>query len=120
MFLRSRTRPVRRTDNLPLSVILNISQPCRPPRPATGYLYFFENSKVKVEVTLRLTVSQSACLGIEPTVGLVTRCYFLSDGFSLKFAVLFLWGALSDERTGLQFAVQSLNGSSCVEPTTIL
>jgi hypothetical protein len=26
----------------------------------------------------------------------------------LKIAVLFLWGALSNERTGLQFAVQSL------------
>jgi hypothetical protein len=34
--------------------------------------------------------------------------------------VLFLWGALSDERTGLQFAVQSLNGPSRAEPVTIL
>jgi hypothetical protein len=32
----------------------------------------------------------------------------------------FLWGALSDERTGLQFTVQSLNGPSRVEPVTIL
>jgi hypothetical protein len=39
----------------------------------------------------------------------VTRYYFLSEGCCLKVAVLFLWGALSDERTGLQFAVQSLN-----------
>jgi hypothetical protein len=38
-------------------------------------------------------------------VGLATRYYFLSEYYSLKFAVLFLWGALSDERTGLQFAV---------------
>jgi hypothetical protein len=37
---------------------------------------------------------------------------FLSEGFCLKVAVLFLWGALSDERTGLQFAVQSLNDPS--------
>jgi hypothetical protein len=34
----------------------------------------------------------------------VTRYYFLPDGFCLKVAVLCLWGALSDERTGLQFA----------------
>jgi hypothetical protein len=46
--------------------------------------------------------------------------YFLSEGFCLKFAVLFLWDALSDERTGLQFAVQSLNGPSRAEPVTIL
>jgi hypothetical protein len=53
-------------------------------------------------------------------VGLVTRYYFLSEGCCLKVAVLFLWGALSDERTGLQFAAQSLNGPSRAEPVTIL
>jgi hypothetical protein len=36
-------------------------------------------------------------------VGIVTRYYFLSECYCLNFAVLFLWGALSDERTGLQF-----------------
>jgi hypothetical protein len=46
------------------------------------------------------TDSQSECLGIEPTVVLVTRYYFLSE-----VAVLSLLGALSDERKGLQFAV---------------
>jgi hypothetical protein len=54
--------------------------------------------------------SQSVCLGAEPTLGLVTRYYFLSEGCCLKAAVLSLWGALSDERTSLQFAVKSLNG----------
>jgi hypothetical protein len=73
----------------------------------------------EVEVTLRLTVSQSVRLGVDPTLGLVTRYYFLS-GFCLKTAVLFLWGALSDERTGLQFAVRSLNGPSRAEPVTLL
>jgi hypothetical protein len=34
--------------------------------------------------------------------------------------ILFLWGALSDGRTGLQFAVQSLNGPSLTEPITTL
>jgi hypothetical protein len=38
-------------------------------------------------------------------VGLATSYYFLSECCCQKFAVLFLWGALSDERTGLQFAV---------------
>jgi hypothetical protein len=37
-----------------------------------------------------------------------------------KVAVLFLWGAFSDERTGVQVAVQSLNGPSRTEPVTIL
>jgi hypothetical protein len=55
---------------------------------------------VEVEVTLRLTVLVSSTL-----VGLATRYYFLSECRCLKFAVLYLLGALSDERTGLQFAV---------------
>jgi hypothetical protein len=38
-------------------------------------------------------------------VGLATRYYFLSECCCLKFAVFFLWGAHSDEKTGLQFAV---------------
>jgi hypothetical protein len=32
--------------------------------------------KVKVKVILRLTVCQSVHLGVEPTLGLVTRCCF--------------------------------------------
>jgi hypothetical protein len=67
-----------------------------------------------------MTDSQLVCVGVEPTMGLVTRYCFLSEGFCLKVAVLFLWSALSDERMGLQFAVQSLNGPSCAEPITIL
>jgi hypothetical protein len=59
--------------------------------------------QVKVKVTLQLTVSQSLCQGIEPTLRLVTRYYFLSEGCFLKFAFLSLWGALSDERSGLSF-----------------
>jgi hypothetical protein len=53
------------------------------------------------EVTLRLTVSHYA-------LALATRCYFLSECCCLKFAVLYLLGALFDERTGLQFAVHSI------------
>jgi hypothetical protein len=65
------------------------------------------------------SVSQPAYLGVEATLGLVTSYYFLSEGCCLKFAVLFPWGALSDERTRLQFAVQSLNGPSRAETVTI-
>jgi hypothetical protein len=61
-----------------------------------------------VEVTLQLTVGQSICRGIEPTLGLVTKYYFLSEGCFLKFAVLSLWGSLSDERSGLSFVFLSL------------
>jgi hypothetical protein len=38
----------------------------------------------KVKVTLRLMVGQSVCLGVEPTLGLATRYYFLSEGCWLK------------------------------------
>jgi hypothetical protein len=53
-------------------------------------------------------------------MGLVTRYYLLSEGCCLKVAVLSLWGALSDERTGLQFAVQSFNVPSPAESVTVL
>jgi hypothetical protein len=38
----------------------------------------------EVEVSLQLTVSQSICQGIKPSLRLVTRYYFLSQGFCLK------------------------------------
>jgi hypothetical protein len=38
----------------------------------------------------------------------------------MKIVVLFLWGSLSDERTVLQFAVESLSGSSRTESVIIL
>jgi hypothetical protein len=50
-----------------------------------------------VKVTLQLTVSQSVSLGAGPQPGLMTRYLLHFD------TVLFLWGALSDERTGLSF-----------------
>jgi hypothetical protein len=51
---------------------------------------------------------QSVCRGVEPTLGLVTRYYFLSEGRRLKVAILFLWCDLSDERSGLPFGILSL------------
>jgi hypothetical protein len=49
---------------------------------------------------------QSVYLGVEPTLGLVTRYYFPSESCCLKVTFLFLWGALSDERTGVHFSVK--------------
>jgi hypothetical protein len=40
-----------------------------------NYSWFFELFKVKVKIMLRLTVSQSVCLSVEPRLGLMTRCY---------------------------------------------
>jgi hypothetical protein len=45
------------------------------------------------------SVSQSVSLGVEPHLGLMTRYLLLFDSYGLGF----LWGALSDERTGLSF-----------------
>jgi hypothetical protein len=52
----------------------------------------------KVKATLRLTVSQLVCLGVESNLGLLTRDFFFP-----KVTVLSFWGALSDERSGLSF-----------------
>jgi hypothetical protein len=60
--------------------------------------------EAEVEVTFGLTVSQYVLVS-STLEGLATRYYFLSECCCLKFVVLFLWSALSDERTGVQFAV---------------
>jgi hypothetical protein len=52
--------------------------------------------------TLRLTVGRAMYLGVVPALGLVTRDSFLLP--LLKAAVLSLWGALSDEMSGLNTA----------------
>jgi positive regulator of sigma E activity len=56
-------------------------------------------AQVKVKVTLRLKVSQSVNLGVEPHQGLMTRYLLLS----WQLRSCFLWVVLSDERTGLSF-----------------
>jgi hypothetical protein len=49
-------------------------------------------TKVKVKVILRLTVCQSVRLGVEPTLGLVTRCCFPLEGMYLKICCpVFCW-----------------------------
>jgi hypothetical protein len=39
----------------------------------------------KVKVTLRLTVSQSVSLGVEPHLGLMTRYLILFDSYGLVY-----------------------------------
>jgi hypothetical protein len=46
---------------------------------------------------------ENLVLQAEVEVGFTARYYFLSECCCLKFVVLFLWSALSDERAGLQF-----------------
>jgi hypothetical protein len=86
------------------SVCLGIKYSC-----GTCDQILFPVLKVKVKVTLQLTVSQSLCQGIKPILGLVTRYYFLSKGCFLKFAFLPLWGALSDEVGSVICLSQSSN-----------
>jgi hypothetical protein len=69
----------------------------------TGNPYSFDRGfitpkRIRVRVTLQLTVSQSVCLSVEPPLGLMARYLFFS-----KVTVLSLWGALSDERVGQSF-----------------
>jgi hypothetical protein len=45
----------------------------------TTILLHVRSGQVRVRVTLRLTVSQSVCLGVEPNLGQLTRVYFLLE-----------------------------------------
>jgi hypothetical protein len=47
--------------------------------------------KVKVKVSLRLTVGQSVSLGVEPHLGLMTRYLLLLDSYGLFFVGRPLW-----------------------------
>jgi hypothetical protein len=55
-------------------------------------------TKIKVKVTLRLTVSQSVSFSVEPHLGLMTIYLLWFDRYGPLCR-----GALSDERTGLSF-----------------
>jgi hypothetical protein len=59
--------------------------------------------RVRVRVTLRLTVYQSVHLGVEPTLGLTTRCYF-------PLEVWCFWGLRSryDYRSVSQYVLASI------------
>jgi hypothetical protein len=103
------------------------SHPCTPidmlPQVATAAAYprtasscgqmnsrlLSQSVRVRVRVTLQLTVSQSVRLGVEPDLGLLNRDNFF---FFWKVTVLSFGGALSDERSGLSFvSLQSVYSS---------
>jgi hypothetical protein len=51
------------------------------------------------------TDGQSVCLGVEHPCGTCDQILLPVGMLLSEIAVLYLWGALSDERTGLEFAV---------------
>jgi hypothetical protein len=53
-----------------------------------------KTSRVRVRVTLQLTVSQSVCLGVEPNLGLLTR-YLTSFFFFESYCLVVSFGAPS-------------------------
>jgi hypothetical protein len=69
------------------------------PKPPASHFSQLQLS-AKVKVILLPTVSRPVCLGVKPHLGHKTRFLLLSD-----IAGLFMWGALSDERTGLSFTI---------------
>jgi hypothetical protein len=44
-----------------------------------------KQKKIKVKVMLRLTVSHSVCLDVEPLLGLMTSCLLLFDDYCFVF-----------------------------------
>jgi hypothetical protein len=60
----------------------------------------FRMNEVEVKFPLRPTVSRSVCLGVEPLLGLMTRCLLLFDNY-----VLLKSGAPSDVGTGLSLVI---------------
>jgi hypothetical protein len=60
--------------------------------------FFFSLS---LSLMLRPTVSRPVCLGIKHPFGAYEQIFITC----VTVTVLFLWGALSDERTGLSFAI---------------
>jgi hypothetical protein len=65
-------------------------------------------TKVKIKVTLRRTVSRPVCLGIKHPSGVY---------FCQTVAGLLMWDALSDERTGLSFARVTVSSNKSVVST---
>jgi hypothetical protein len=60
---------------------------------------FGSESHMSLSLMLRPTVSRPVCLGIKHPSGAYDQIFITC----VKVTVLFLWGALSDERSGLSF-----------------
>jgi hypothetical protein len=95
----------------------------REPNPATTRSRspsYFTTDGQPVSMS-RCQAHSGTCDHILLPVGrlLYESCGLVSVGCCMKVAVSFQWGALSDERTSLQFAVQWLNSPSRAEPVTI-
>jgi hypothetical protein len=69
---------------------------------------------VRVRVTLRFKSVSHYVLVSSPLCGRLTRYCFLFKCVGLKYVVLSLWGALSDERPDLSFVSHSLIIGVCV------
>jgi hypothetical protein len=74
-----------------------------PSRASIFNSFYFQGRRSKLLHDWR-SVSQNVLVS-STLEGLATRYYFLSECCCPKFAVLFLWGVLSDEKMGLQFGV---------------
>jgi hypothetical protein len=60
--------------------------------------------QLSLSLMLRPTVSRLVCLGIKHTSGAYDQIFFFCRR---TVAGLLIWGALSDERTGLSFTIAS-------------
>jgi hypothetical protein len=95
------TRTHNRTEQRPTADLSQCSEYQLASAVAT-----FKLTAYQVQVTLRLTVSQSVCLGVEPWLGLMTYFFFCS--FHTWKLLSYPFGApLSDERLGLLFVSHS-------------
>jgi hypothetical protein len=61
---------------------------------------FYLSVNVKVKVMLRPTVNRPVCLGVKHSSGAYDQIFI-----SQTVTSLFIWGALSDERTGLPYTI---------------
>jgi hypothetical protein len=77
-------------------------------RTSSGYLLPTTELNSKVKVMLRPTVSRAVCFGTKHPFGAYDQILITVRpdlDYCLTFAGLLIWGALSDERTGLPFAI---------------
>jgi hypothetical protein len=87
-----RSESHRTQEHILLSLCLRLPQP-----GGSGSCIYFPQEqgspvRVRVRVTLQLTVSQSVCLGVERNLGLLTRDLFFFYLFCFESYFLVIWG----------------------------